>query len=147
MVRLRRAGSSRVKAFMHSLIRPGRGQYYQGKSTRGPLFSIMTTAAGLVALDYHNRYDREESDYELMVERYDEADSYAEKVDLRRASQREWEDVETAKRERNIAYIVLAGLWGWNLIDTMFESSGGGPIEENVTVEVLPDGAALVVKF
>ncbi len=40
------AYAGRMKAFLHSLICPGRGQFYQGKTTRGFLYAGLNAAAG-----------------------------------------------------------------------------------------------------
>ncbi len=139
-------GSSKPKAFILSLLRPGRGQFYQGKKGRGAAFNILTAAAGLTALEYHNRYDVEESRYVLLIERHDKAETLEEREQLALQASAQWDDVEKAKRRRNMAYIVTAGLWGWNIIDTFFYS-GGGEDFSRYSLELGPTSSALVIRF
>lgn len=140
------APSTRIKAFVHSLIRPGRGQFYQGKITRGMLFSTMSTIAGLVALDYHNRYDEDVNRYNVAVERFEAAATYDEKIRLRDEASKLWNDVEEEKRRRNVSYIALAGLWCLNLVDTLFPAESKDSLSR-YSMELGPGGCALVMKF
>jgi hypothetical protein len=145
-IRLDSPNKSKPKAFFLSLVRPGRGQFYQGKNGRGSVFSILTTASVLTALEFHNRYDVEESAYELLLEDYDDADTVTDKDRIARAAAAQWDDVEKAKRRRNAAYVVTAGLWGWNLIDTLFEP-GGGQGYSRYSLAVSPVSSVLVIRF
>ncbi len=140
------SGRSKPKAFILSLVRPGRGQFYQGKNTRGSMFSILTAVSGLAALEYHNRYDVDESRYELLIDRHDQAETLEEKKDLAQQASAQWDDVEKAKRRKNTAYIITAGLWGWNLLDTLFESGGGDNVQR-YSLELSPVSSALVIRF
>lgn len=126
-IALRETHESRPKAFIYSLVRPGRGQFYQGKTVRGVFFSTATLAAGLVALDYQTRYEYAANDYELCVERFDAADVIADKERIKNEAARLWSDVERTKDRRDASLIVLAALWGWNVIDTFIPAEHHGP--------------------
>ena len=139
-------GKSKPKAFILSLVRPGRGQFYQGKKGRGALFNILTMASGLAALEYHNRYDVEAGSYKLLIDRYDRAETIDEKNSLAQQASSQWDDVEKAKRNRNTAYIITAGIWGWSLIDTLFESDGGES-HSLYSLELSPVSSAFVIRF
>jgi hypothetical protein len=117
-ITLRATMQSRPKAFVYSLVRPGRGQFYQGKTARGVFFSTMTLAAGLIALDYQTKYEYVADDYEICVERFDAADIISEKRRIKSEALRLWNDVEHAKNQRDASLIALAAVWGWNVIDT-----------------------------
>ncbi len=114
---------SRWKAMMLSLIKPGSGQYYQGKKTRGALCTMLSTAAGLVALEYYNRYNCESEHYRMLIDQFNESDSIREKNILSGLAARQWEEVEDEKRNRDISYLVLAGIWGYSILDTFFPVS------------------------
>ncbi len=111
---------SRAKALLFSLVKPGSGQLYQGKTKRGQFFSIATLAGGLIALDCQNKYDCAVDDYELNVERFNASDLISEKERLRSEASRLWSGVERERDRRNVSLAVLAGLWAWNLVDASF---------------------------
>jgi hypothetical protein len=146
-ITLRGARESRVKAFLFSSVRPGRGQYYQGKTTRGTLFSIAAATGGLVALHYQNEYDRATDTYEVCVERFDATDVVSEKERLRDEASRLWIDVEHRKDARNASLIVLAGVWGWNLIDTFFPAEHAGLGAQRYSFDLDERGAWIAFRF
>lgn len=146
IIRMQSARSSRPRAFMLSLLHPGRGQFYQGKTFRGMLFSALTVASGLTALEFHNRYDVEENRYELLVERFESAETLEEKELLIRAAGIQWDGVEDARKDRNTAYIITAGLWGWSVIDTLWRNDGGGGTSR-YSFEWSPLSGAVVLRF
>jgi TM2 domain-containing membrane protein YozV len=138
--------ATRLKAFLHSIIRPGAGQFYQGKNARGVIFSSLSVAAGLVALEFHNRYDVDVNRYNVAVDRFLAATQIDEKRELGDRAAIIWGNVEDARRDRNTAYIILASLWSWSLIDTMF------PVDSNVssaryTFDWRPGSCAFVMRF
>jgi hypothetical protein len=121
MIRIESPRRSTAKAFLYSLVHPGRGQFYQGKNIRGLFFSAAAVASGLTALELHNRYDREALRYEILIDRYEAASTIDEKERIFIDASRQWDEVDDAKTIRNAAYIVTAGLWGWNLLDTLWQ--------------------------
>lgn len=140
------ARSTRLKAFLHSLFRPGRGQFYQGKTVRGMLLSTMSVAAGLLALDYYNQYDEEVVLYKLALERYNTASTVDERKRYADEASAIWDDVEKYKRRRNATFITLAGLWGLSLIDTLFPAENA-TVYNRYAFDIGGNGCALVVRF
>ncbi|UCF05319.1 MAG: hypothetical protein JSV33_15610 [bacterium] len=138
--------TNRGKAAFYSLLRPGRGQFYQGKTMRGLLFSTLTLAAGFLALDYHNECDKAESDYTYIIDRFDRTANLETKKLLRREADRSWELVEDARLERNIAYAVCGALWGWSILDALL-LPGERPLGTRYSFELDGSGAALVLRF
>jgi len=121
------SGSSKntAKALMYSLIRPGRGQYYQGKKIRGLLFSTLSVLAGYVALDQNNQYHKKMDDYGICLNEHKYARTVDERREYLRAATILNEDAEDAKFNRDMSLYLLAGIWGANLIDIiMFECEG-----------------------
>jgi hypothetical protein len=140
------ARSTRLKAFVHSLIHPGRGQFYQGKMTRGMLLSSMSVVAGLLALDFHNRFDEETIRYEIALEKVLAAKTNDEKIRYRDEATAVRDSVKKEKRRRNAAYITLAGLWGLSLLDTFFPAElPSAP--DRYALDISGSGCALVVRF
>ncbi len=142
---LRGAGRSRAKAFVYSLIRPGRGQFYQGKTLRGLLFSGASVAAGLLALEYQNRFDEAVGAYDLCVERFDAAGSIPEKEAFASRCAVLRDDADSAESSRNIVFIALAAVWGINCVDALFDSSGGEA--SPIAFEIDGRKAAIAVRF
>ncbi len=140
------AGESRAKAFVYSMIRPGRGQYYQGKTGRGVFFSLATFAVGLTALEYQTCYEYAVSDYEICVERFDASDDLDEQARLKSDAERYWDHLELEKARRNSMLIVLAGLWGWSAIDTFFPVEHREPAGK-YSFEIDARGASVAMRF
>lgn len=113
------------KALLYSLIRPGRGQYYQGKSMRGLFFSTISVLAGYIALDQNNQYKKKVDDYDICLEEYYSARTINERREYMRTASILREDVEDARKNRNLSLYILAGIWGVNVLDTLlFECEG-----------------------
>ena len=140
------ARETRLKAFIHSLLHPGRGQFYQGKMTRGVLLSSMSVVAGLLALDFHNRYDHEAIRYDVAVDRYLAAPTIEQRRLYREKASAAWDGVEKEKRRRDAAYIALAGLWGLSLIDTLFPADLPS-VPARYALDIGGNGCSLVVRF
>lgn len=140
------ARSTRLKAFLHSLLRPGRGQFYQGKTVRGMLLSTMSVAAGLLALDFYNQYDEEAVRYRLAVAKYNTASNVDERKQYADEASEIWDDAEKQKHRRNAAFITLAGLWGLSLIDTLFPAEKA-PVYNRYAFDIGGNGCTLVVRF
>jgi hypothetical protein len=145
-ITLRATMRSRPKAFVYSLVRPGRGQFYQGKTVRGVFFSTMALAAGLVALDYQTKYEYAADDYEVCVERFDAADIISEKRRIRSEALRLWDDAERAKNRRDASLIALGAVWGWNVIDTFIPGGRRGS-DAKYSLDLDARGAYLAMRF
>jgi len=139
-------GQSTAKALCLSLIRPGRGQFYQGKETRGVVYSLLMTTAGLVALDYHNKYDKAVNEYEINLERMSLAGTASQRQTLIGREPGLWDNVEDRKLQRNIAYGVLAGVWAASVIDTFFPGREEAP-PSDLTLDIGPTHAFVVYRF
>ncbi|HUV37865.1 MAG TPA: DUF5683 domain-containing protein [Patescibacteria group bacterium] len=141
------ARSTRLKAFLQSLIHPGRGQFYQGKTTRGVFLSSMSVVAGLLALDFHNQYDQEAIRYDVAVEKFLAASTIEDRIRFRDEASTVWDSVEKEKRRRDAAYIALAGLWGLSLLDTLFPADLPSAVPDRYAIDIGGSGCALVVRF
>jgi hypothetical protein len=145
-IALRGARLSRSKAFIYSLMRPGRGQFYQGKTTRGVFFSTATLAAGLVALDHQSGYEYAADDYKLCVERFNAAELISDRERIKDDAVRHWSVVEREKNRRDASLIVLAALWGWNVIDTVLPGEPPGPAAK-YSFDLDSRGASIAMRF
>ena len=140
------ASSGKAKAFLHSLVCPGRGQFYQGKKTRGFLYAVLNAAAGFYALDRLNVFDEKSMYYDMYVDEYNSAVTLEDRSSYRSKVEKSWSDLEDARQDRDFSYIVLASLWGLNLIDTFFETDKMD-YSSDLGLELGPSGAALVLSF
>ncbi|GEM_PF-1895312 len=145
-VEISTGGISKAKAFVYSMIHPGRGQFYQGKNIRGFLLSSLTTAAGLVALECQNRFDEDVTKYDYTLEKFGSASTIVEKEEWAAEASRTWDEVEDGRVKKNAAYIVTAALWGYSLLDTIIDD-GGIPSGKGYSMEMDSRGVALVLKF
>jgi hypothetical protein len=146
-ITLRGARKSTVKALVYSLARPGRGQVYQGKTARGLLFSSGAIAGGLAAFHYQNEYDAAIDHYEACVCRFNATSVISDKERLMEQASLFWSDAERAKDHRNVSLIILAGVWGWNVIDTFFEGDGSTTGLDRYSLDVDERGASLAFRF
>ena len=129
-----------------SLVRPGRGQFYQSKWTRGGIFSVATTVAVFVSLDYLNRYDQAVNLYELQVEYFNTARTVEEREAISRSTDAYWADVEKTRRWRNISFGILAGIWAAGVIDTFIPGQEDAPATD-LSLDAGPNHVALVYRF
>jgi len=109
-----------LKAFTRSLLIPGWGQMYGDQGFKGGLFFLGTAASGVAFLLLHNDYDDAQDRAELAYQAYVREDDLAEKEALRRELDRRLEKADDADRDRDIAAIVAASIYGANLLDALF---------------------------
>ena len=146
VVEISGSGASTAKAAILSLIRPGRGQFYQGKRSRGVIFSLVTTTGVLVAMDYLNTYEEAVNLYELNMEYFETAETVEDKEYFRSLSGAYWADVEKTRRWRNISYGILAGVWAAGVIDTFIPGREDAP-PSDLSFSIGPTHASLVYRF
>ena len=140
--------TSRSKAAFISLLRPGKGQIYQGKKSRGALFSIVTSLSAMVALNYHDQYDRAEYRYEKIVDEFNSTDNYVYRERLKEESEVCWDDVEKYRLRRNVAYITLAATWSWNILDSLiFPGSDTGRKTSPLSFDVHDNMLEMTLRF
>jgi hypothetical protein len=146
VVEISGSGASTAKAAILSLFLPGRGQFYQGKRSRGVFFSLATTAGVLISLDYLNTYEEAVNAYELNVEYFETAENVEDKEYFSSRSGAYWADVEKTRRWRNISYGILAGIWAAGVIDTFIPGREDAP-PSDLSFNVGPNHASLVYRF
>ena len=145
-VKLSGAERSRAKALALSIMRPGRGQLYQGKRARGAILSAGSTAAAFFALEYWNRYDQAVDRYELSVERFEASTSIPERADRAATCDLLWSAVEDSKTDRNASFAVLAGFWAFGVVD-VFLGADGEPTGSPIAFELDARGPAVAIRF
>jgi hypothetical protein len=111
-----------AKALYRSLLFPGWGQYYSERKFMGTLFVGVTTA-GLVALainenqyqNAQNSYATALASYNLSLSRGDINAQNANFLNLQRAAQ----SFNNAKDARNITLYAIAGVWVFNVLESV----------------------------
>jgi len=146
IVRIDLPERSKAKALFYSAVWPGRGQLYQGKITRGILFPLLSAATGVYALDRMNSVDEYSVLYEVEIEKWQSAVSLEDRTYHGDRASSIWEDLEETRQERNTAFIVFAGIWGLNILDTFFEHEEYVP-SPGFTMDFSPAGMTFVMKF
>ncbi|MDZ7859914.1 MAG: DUF5683 domain-containing protein [Candidatus Krumholzibacteriota bacterium] len=145
-IKFKASNRSVKKAFLYSFFRPGRGQFYQGKTKRGVFFSSIFVLSSLVSLDLNNQYNKDVSEYNLCVSKLNSSTNIADRRKYSDRASLFWEDVEDSKEKRNISLYVLAGIWGWNIIDTLIYGNEYCP-DKNYSFNVTPLGCELAFNF
>lgn len=115
----RLAPKTKGSAFLHSMVVPGWGQYYQEKKIRAWSYGIafFTLVAGV--LYYNNDYNKISEDYNKLLNEYktsvdpDEIDLIYSKMEST------YSEAEGAKKTKNVFAISAGSIWLWNLIDTL----------------------------
>jgi hypothetical protein len=80
------------------------------------------------------------------VERFYATNDVSEQEKLKSDAGRYWDHVEHEKGRRGAALIVLAGLWGWNMIDTLFPAEHLVS-EGKYSFEIDARGASVAMRF
>jgi len=138
---------SKPKTILLSLLRPGRGQFYMGKQTRGMLFSFLTTVTALSALEFHSQYDWAVYRYNMAVEAFNSVSDYEKKKILMEEAEIRWDDVERLKLKRNVSYIALAAVWGLNVVDAIFTTHEKDNYHFPISFESSINGAYVTFRF
>jgi len=145
-IRFKAIDRSISKAFIYSLLRPGRGQFYQGKKKRGLFFSSMVILSGFITLDLNNQYNINVIDYNYCMDKFNSAFTEGDRNIYRANASLLWDKVEDSKEKRNLSIYILTGLWGWNVIDTIFPNKKLSS-NNNYSINVTPLGCELAVNF
>jgi hypothetical protein len=129
-------------AAMRSLVLPGAGQFYSGRSNSGWTYLIATAAAAGAFAVTAQRYQQRVDDYDQADARYQAAATVGEVAAAFEARRKASQDAEDAYDLRQIALGVTAGVWALGALDAMFlfPRYGGGPLWMGVETRPGPDG-------
>ena len=103
-----------------SVILPGSGQFHEGERKKGLLYLTATAGSGLLAYNYHSKYQQNLQSYQQHRDRYKTATD-PEEITL----QRSWAESSLgAAREnemyRNVMLGLFSGIWTVNILDIIF---------------------------
>jgi hypothetical protein len=119
-LRIELSRKTAFKAFARSLVVPGWGQVYGDQGFKGAVFFTATVASGVFLLILENDYQDARDRAEVAFDAYVAEDDLSLKGELRDELDRRIEKADDADRNRDIAAIVTASIYGANLIDTLF---------------------------
>jgi Tfp pilus assembly protein PilF len=127
VLRIRLSPKSRLKMAGLSLLFPGTGQYYGGRSGSGKSFLI----AGLLAIAGTTAgyllYDQSVDDYGNSVEEYNKAFSPAKVESTRQAMTEAHDSADMKFYLRQGVYIALGVVWGSNILHAMMAGPATAP--------------------
>lgn len=110
---------TRTKAALRSLVIPGWGQYYSGEKSRSALWGVALATSGIVAGVYEARYRDRKGDWEDGLERFDRAETVAEKELLQDEVYDLQDRAYEAESDRRLAWGIVAGAWAINVLDAL----------------------------
>lgn len=106
---------SRSDAFFRSLLLPGWGQQYNNQETKGWLFSGLTVGLGSVAVAQHVAYRNSWNKY-MNATSPEQSNTYYDKA-------------STAYANRNIALMIIGGVWAANAIDALINGTSAAEVK------------------
>jgi hypothetical protein len=107
------------KALTRSLLLPGWGQSYQGKTTRAWLYPTAFVGSGAGAIYFTLQYNTAVTDYNEIRDQYlSEVDE--DEIDrLRAEMDAKYDELNSLETTRNIFYVTTVAIWLWNVLDTV----------------------------
>jgi hypothetical protein len=127
VLEIRLSPKSRLKMAGLSLLFPGTGQYYGGRSTSGKSFLI----AGLLAIAGTTAgyllYDQSVGDYNETIEEYNRSLSPAKIKSTRQAMTEAHDSADMKFYLRQGIYIALGVVWGSNILHAMMAGPATAP--------------------
>ncbi len=142
---------TRFKATIRSLIIPGWGQMYSGRTGKGLIFTILAAGATGYYFMTDNDFSEKLDDYDRVNFQYNHATTETEKTSLYSLLGKTKQEAYDAENKRAIAIGGMIGIWGINLIDALFffpKKNGDGPVK-SLTIKPDPEqgGAQIVFSY
>ncbi len=142
---------TRFKATMRSMIIPGWGQMYSGRTGKGFFFTVLAAGAAGYYFMTDNNFSEKLDDYDRVNSQYNRATTEAEKALLYSLLGSAKQEAYDAENKRAIAIGGMIGVWGLNLIDALFffpKKKGDLPVK-NLTIKPDPEqgGAQIVFSY
>ncbi len=130
---------TRLDAMLRSVVFPGLGQAYNGRSNKAVVAALAAGAAGTWLLHEQDDYNRAVADFRKVRGRFENASSVAERTALLSQQQALFEDVSDRESDRDLAMMLLAGVWGLSLLDAALDfDSGWGETPVSARVGIVP---------
>ncbi len=139
---------TRFKAALRSLIVPGWGQIYSGRTGKGVFFTILAAGTAGFYFIANDDFNEKLDDYNRINSRYKNAGTEAEKAALYSLLGNAKQEAYDAESKRLIAIGGIIGLWGLNLIDALFffPQEKGNVTVNSLTIKPNPNyGGAQIV--
>ncbi len=111
---------TRFKATIRSLIIPGWGQMYSGRTRKGLFFTISASGVAGYYFITDNDFSDKLDDYERVNSQYNRATTETEKASLYSLLAKTKQEAYDAENKRAVALGGMIGVWGLNLIDALF---------------------------
>lgn len=107
------------KAILRSILIPGLGQRYSERKVKSFFFPLMelVSIGGIYWAD--QKYDKEAKKYSESIQLYQSAISTNEIDITRNQMEQSYISANDAKKQRNMAIGISAGIWIWNIVDVL----------------------------
>ncbi len=110
---------TRRSAIFKSMILPGWGQHYAGKSALSVLYPILQVGALSGVLYTINHYNNRVEEYDQSRDAYLSARDVADLESARISMFKKYDDIENAQKQCTLMIAAAAGLWIWNVLDAV----------------------------
>ena len=105
-------------AILRSAVFPGWGQQYQGKKTRGWLFTLAALTGSGASYYFYQHYKASKDEYEAAREIYRQAFDNRSIEIYRQRMHEKYDQTNEWQQKTNIAIGLTAAIWVWNILDT-----------------------------
>lgn len=130
---------TRLDAMLRGVVFPGLGQAYNGRTNKAVVAALAAGAAGAWVVHEQDDYNRAAADFRKVRSRYENASSVAERTALLSEQQALFADVSDRESDRDLAVMLLAGVWGLSLLDTALDfDRGWGQTPVSARVGMVP---------
>jgi len=110
---------TRRSAILKSILLPGWGQHYAGKSALSVLYPILQIGALSGVLYAINEYNSRVEEYDQSRDAYLAARDVTVIESARQNMFRKYKGIENAQSQRSAVIAAAAGLWIWNVLDAV----------------------------
>ncbi|MEJ2050128.1 MAG: PEGA domain-containing protein [Calditrichota bacterium] len=120
LLNIRLESKPRGVAFLLSMFVPGAGQFYRGRPLGGLLFMAGTAAAGYFSYDAHMHFQDSKTQYQNLLDQYNQETDYQTAQKLREEIQSIFNDLQSQNDSQNHLLGILGGVYGLNLLTVIF---------------------------
>jgi len=111
---------SKGTGFLLSMVIPGAGHFYRGKTVGGVLFLGGTIVAGVMAADAHSQYSEAYDRYESLLDEYNRESDTVRANTLRDEVWQSFDEAKSFEKSRDAALGILGGIYSLNLLTVVF---------------------------
>lgn len=128
---------TKFKAALRSVFIPGWGQAYANQKTKGVTFMILAAGSAAAYLLADKKFDDKRDEYDDYMDRYNSADTYAEKANLYPLLQNARQEAYDAENVRRITIGTTVAIWSLSVLDALlfFPEQKGSLLVDQIAFE------------